>query len=539
MGLFTRKRDTAIAEASSRAYAAEASVEILQEGMADLELMLEDQGWERLVGGADREFSRAGLTRAAKVARVLAIQHPLIKRGLALRHSYVWGQGVEIAARADGNNGAQDVNAVITAFMDDPGNKAALTGAQAREELERALGTDGNVCLACFTNPRTGFVQVRSILFDEITDVICNPDDRDDPWFYRRQWVQETIDPATAYRTTTQMVAYYPAVGYRPRSRYKTIDGHPVVWDAPMIHGSVNRLDGWKFGIGDAYAAITWARLYRDFLIDWATLVKALSQFAWRGSRKGSKAQRAREALTRRPTTPAPAANPNNVGATVLLDEGQNLEAIPKSGATIDSESGRPLAAMVAAALGVPVTMLLADPGTTGNRATAETLDRPTSMEMNGRRSFWTSLLDRVHEHVIREAVRAPQGPLKGSLPRDPVTGRESLVLAQDTDATVEITWPAIDDVDMDTLVKAIVAADGTGKLPPEETVKLLLRALGVKDIDELLEEFFDDDGHWVDPLASAGQAAVDAFRRGQDPAALVGAGGEDDPEPPPEDNEA
>jgi hypothetical protein len=45
---------------------------------------------------------------------------------------------------------------------------------------------------------------------------------------------------------------------------------------------AVNRLDGWKFGIGDAYAALPWARAYDGFLTDWAKLVKALSRFAWR-----------------------------------------------------------------------------------------------------------------------------------------------------------------------------------------------------------------------------------------------------------------
>ena len=58
-----------------------------------------------------------------------------------------------------------------------------------------------------------------------------------------------------------------------------------------------------------------------------------------------------------------------------------------------------------------------------------------------------------------------------------------------------------------------------------------LLLALGVEDVDEKLADITDEDGRWVDPRASAGQAAVDAFRRGEDPAALVGADGEEDPE--------
>ena len=156
-------------------------------------------------------------------------------------------------------------------------------------------------------------------------------------------------------------VAYYPALRYRPTTRPRFIDEHEVMWDAPVLHVSVNRLDGWKFGIGDAYASLSWARGYKDFLADWATLVKALSQFAFRASTKGSKAQKLRERIARRPTTTAPDGNPNSVGATMVTGEDVTFEAIPKTGATIDSESGRPLAAMIAAGLDIPVTILLAD----------------------------------------------------------------------------------------------------------------------------------------------------------------------------------
>lgn len=504
-----------------RAHAAESELEIIRESLADLELALEDTGWQRLTLGASQEFSREGLGRAAEVARVMAIANPLIKRGLNVRSAYIWGQGVQIQARANGEESTEDVNAVVQAFLDDEGNRAALTGDQAHEELERALGTDGNVFLACFTSPLTGFVQARSIPFDEITDVITNPDDRDDPWYYRRQWTQRTVTREGRVETQARTV-FYPALRYRPATRPKSIDGHEVMWDAPVLHVNVNRLDGWKFGIGDAYAALPFARLYRDFLADWATLVKALSQFAFRASTKGSKAQKLRERIARRPTTTAPDGNPNSVGATMVTGEDVTFEAIPKTGATIDSESGRPLAAMIAAGLDIPVTILLADPGQTGARAVAETLDQPTRLVMTQRRALWTSVFQSVLGYVVKQAVKAPRGPLRGTILRDPFTGREVVVLAGDTDATVEVEWPPLDELPLETIVKAIVEADGTGKMPPEQTVKLLLQALGVKDVDEILEEFLDEDGKFVDPFASAGQAAVNAFRRGEDPAAVV-----------------
>jgi ABC-type multidrug transport system fused ATPase/permease subunit len=66
----------------------------------------------------------------------------------------------------------QDVNAVVQEFLDDDVSRAALTGHQAKIRLETAIGTDGNVFIALFTNPLTGKVTPRTLPFDEIVDKI-------------------------------------------------------------------------------------------------------------------------------------------------------------------------------------------------------------------------------------------------------------------------------------------------------------------------------------------------------------------------------
>jgi hypothetical protein len=73
--------------------------------------------------------------------------------------------------------------------------------------------------------------------------------------------------------------------------------------------------------------------------------------------------------------------------ATAVMSPDATMAPMHSSGATIDSGSGKPLAGMVAAALDVPITMLLADPGVTGARATAETLDKPLELTTGSRRS--------------------------------------------------------------------------------------------------------------------------------------------------------
>jgi hypothetical protein len=511
---------------------AEATIDLLEselrESLADVELGLEDRSWRALSSAAEVEFTRHGLLTAARLCRVMAIVNPLVKRALNLRSAYVWGEGVEISARATGssqdNQAEQDVNAVVQEFLDDKATLKVFTSAAARETNERTLGTDGIFALALFTMPLTGRVQPREIASDEIVDVICNPDDAAEVWFYKRQWVRKSVSLADGTPVTETVTTYYPDIDYRPRgARPVRVNGEEVMWDAPMAVLTVNGLSGWQFGIGDAFAAIPWARAYKEFLEDWAKLVKSLSRFAWRlsaGSK--SKATTAATAVAKAMTSDPTGLSGDKVGGAAIGGPNMGtLEAIPKSGATIDSGSGKPLAGMVAAGMDVPVTMLLADPGVTGARATAETLDRPTELMAKQRREVWADFHKRVLGYVIDQAVKAPRGALKGTVTRDE-WGREVVTLAGDTERTIEISWPDLTETPVDILVTAITTADDTRKLPPLTIAKLLLQALGVTDADEILETLVDEDGNWQDPYATAGSAAADAFRRGEDPAGAL-----------------
>lgn len=64
---------------------AEYRAEKLNESMAQMQLAMEDMGWEKLTGQFAQEFTRDGLERAAELSRTMAVANPLIKRGLAIR----------------------------------------------------------------------------------------------------------------------------------------------------------------------------------------------------------------------------------------------------------------------------------------------------------------------------------------------------------------------------------------------------------------------------------------------------------------------
>lgn len=504
---------------------------LLRENMADLVLAMEDKGWHDIASSVQRDFSPEARKTLSSLCRSMSIANPLLKRGMQIRIGYIWGQGVQLRARAAGEEQAQDVNAVVQAFWD--ANTTTLSGTTAHDQLERGAATEGNVYIACFTSPVTGDVRIRTALADEVVDIICNPDDRDEPWFYIREVPQKVVEKAyqpggTRTRNQVTRIAH-PALGYRPQQRPKSIDGIPIRWDAPIKHVRVNPVAGWRFGIPDVYASLAWARAYKDFLVDWAQLTHSLAMIAWQatGGTK-SKAQTVATGIAKAANGPGVGAIPPvgarpPAGQTAVGTPDVKLEAVSKSGATIDANSGKPLAGMAAAGLGLPVTMLLADPGVTGARAVAETLDLPTILEMGMRRLLWQAAFTDIIEYVIDQAAIAPRGPLRGTMSRDE-WGQLVVTLTGDVEKTLDWEWPPLVDVDPVELIKAITtAADTTiGRAVPVVLLRLLLNALGVKDVDEVLDEVTDDDGNFIDPEMTAGQAAVDGFRRGEDPAQVL-----------------
>lgn len=504
MGLFDRFRGTPTPDPM---------VEVLTESVRDLSLQLEDRGWKKIGSDDENTMTREALVQAAQDGRALAVAHPLVRRGISLRASYVHGQGgPQLSVDLDGGD---DVNAVVQSWWSSRENQNALTGPEARTRLERSLSTDGNVFIACFTNKQTGDVTNRTIPMEQITDVISNPEDRMQVWFYKRTY---TLKPEAFSTLEDTVTVLYPDLAYAPAIRPHTIQGHKVLWDQPVRHVKVNDLDGWAYGIGDTFSIAPYARGYRDFLNDWLKLMKSLSQFAWRGTAEGKRAQRARQALSR--AQQGVPGNDGSVGAAYVSAPGEGLEAIPKSGATIDADSGRPILAMIAAGLDVPVTMLSTDPGITGARSTAETLDKPMMLAMRARQDVWTAVYIDIAEYRIEQAIRA--GKLTGQVVRDAWTQTDAAVLNGGEPAVIHVDWPDLSTESVDEAVAAIKDADSTGKLPPLIIVRLLLTALGVEDIDTILEDLTDEDGGFIDPYGQIGQGLVNAFNRGGDPAAVL-----------------
>lgn len=468
------------------------TLDMLTERLADLELALEDEGWVKLDFMSDLEFSRDGLAKICKLARVMWLKNPIIKRGVNVQTFYVFGQGMSISAKAP------EVNEVVQAFLDDAKNEAELTTHEARMEKERDLQIESNIFFCFFTKADTGRVRVRTIPFDEIVDVIKNPEDSKEPWYYKRSWTQKTLDPSTGFSKVEPKVAYYPDWRYQPpaKERLKTIGTDPIMWDNPVYHVRTGGLSNMTFGVSEVYAAIDWARAYKDFLENWSTIVKAYARFAWNASGMGS--QTAMDALKTKlgstlPTTGVETNPPPVVASTLLTPGNQKMEPIRTAGATTAAEDGRRLLLMAAMVFGLPETFF--SDASVGTLATAKSLDRPTELQMLTRQTLWANIHRNILNFVVLQAVKA--GTLPGTIiDEDDGTPRIDL---GDIDPTITISYPPILEHDIAVIVDAIKQAatlDGqplAGTIDMPTVARMMLSALGEEDIDAMLEQQFPE----------------------------------------------
>lgn len=499
----------------------------LRERIAELEYSSGNDDGDRWLpmaaAGEALEFSRGFVGDIMRLARIYWLKSPLIRRGVNVKADYVFARPVTIASPDE------DVNAVLQTFIDDERNQTEFTSHASRIQLERELQTDGNLFFAMLPNAETGRIRIKTLPADEITDIITDPNDRHAAQYYKREWLERTTDMATGATKETKRVAFYRDWRYKPDQDRSSIGKAEVIEGVYVYHVKTGGFSNWKFGVSELYAALDWAKAYKTFLENWATIVQAYARFAFKltttGGRQG--AVNARNRLNTRlgvagagatDTNPAPV-----TGATFIAPEGNDITPIRTSGATTSAEDGRRLLLMVAASFGLPETFF--GDVSVGTLATATSLDRPTELMLSNRQQLWRDIYHDIFRFVVEWAIRAPNGPLRGigSIERNEF-GEDEIIYNDDAPKIV-ITFPSVLEADPQKIIASIkqgATLDGaTPNVIPDFRIiaRMVLTALGENDIDETIDALFptDESAKPVAPAPAAPGAPDDGT--GNDPA--------------------
>jgi len=406
------KQSAEIARLQESNTALSSSVEMLQESFADAMLALDDVGW-RPLGHEENaaEIRLETVKNIAQTTRGLVAINPMIKRGVAVRTTYIWGEGVKF-------QGVDEKDPLLT----DRSNKKFFFSPQAQTELEMVMATDGNL-FTLITKPGGGkrrltetgasVAKLTRVPMKEITGTVSNPANPEDVWFYRREFKVTRESYNTGNVTSQDITAWFPADDYDiENGKPFTIQGKPVVWNSAILHNTANKQVGWKWGAPDLMSVIFWTKAYKEFLENSATLVKAYSRFAFKitaptaGGVKGA-ATKVAQQPTRDPLT----GEHQSVGGTALMGMGTTMSTIGRTGGSVDFNAGLPLAAMVAAGLEIPLTTITSDSGSS-NRSAAETLEAPTMKAMKARQQLWGGFFERLFHYLGKEDVKCIWGKI-------------------------------------------------------------------------------------------------------------------------------
>lgn len=351
-------------------------VAAMRESLASRLVALEDIGWTTLVGkGVDNDsgLDLSELNELAERLRDEAATNPLHVRGAQLRHAYVFGRGMYLTNLGD----------KVEALVKNPYNLQAMFSVQAYATNNLAMFTDGNLFVL-----RDSDNILTVVPMSQITDVALDPNDNAKIRYLKREWISGGKSKAMWYplaRFKNSRVGRgkrRSQTGGIQKSFTQSGKTIPVSQDTVIYHHTTKRQSGWTFGVPDSLAAVVWSVAYREYLSDNAALVKSLAQLAWK-------------------VTTATKAGGNNAAAevkipgtagTAVLGQGNDIAAVSR-GSDVNFGNGQPLAAMVAASLGVPVIALLSSPGATGGSyGAAQTLDEPTLKGMKALQDEWLLL---------------------------------------------------------------------------------------------------------------------------------------------------
>lgn len=467
--------DDAVAAFGSMALSMQESSELLTERIAELEA--ENAEWVKMNEISGDTISKHTIDNIARRSIAYWVKNPLIKRAVELKTSYVFGQGFSVKAKSD------KVQDAVDAFMAEPTNKKVLFSQQSLEQCDTDLQLTGNLFFALFPMAKNDVPAVRTIPLEQITDVIQNPDDAQEVWYYVRSWTETSFNGSMQ---TKQML--YPDLHYllglngKKRKLPKSLRINGVQYsiaEQPIFHLKTNCTNTMEFGISEVYAALDWAKAYKVFLEDWAAIVRALSMFAYKAtSKSGSKGMSKAVSVIANAVSKSNLTNgdlPSQKAGVFAASDNFDLAPMPKSGATVNVEDSRRLLLMVCAATGI-YEHYFGDPST-GNLATAKSMERPMQLMFTERQALWKDTLEEILEYAVSNM---------------------NIVLGKDDDGSIEVTFPSVVEIDTQERINAIISASTlnnqslAGTFDIKTVTNELAIALGLNT--DIVDQLFPED---------------------------------------------
>ena len=442
---------------------------------------LEDLGWINLsMDGAIQDVMIGeGFKKMLRRCKMYYYRNPLAGLWVNLTTDFVFGEGVSEPKATD--NGVQEI---ISKFWNDPDNKASITSYQAQTLLSNKLQYEGNLFFVLFTD-MVGDVRVRVMNTEEIEDIIRDREDRMRPMWYKISTNDRKYNfSSDTYELSMAKIKYCPDWN-NIHPEEGNVPSDKMMEDAVIFHVKINCDINDKFGIPDLFRGIDWIKANKEASEDLATLVRSLSTLAWKKKVKGGQTQvnNLKAALHAKLdlTNIGPGA-----GSTQI--ENQGIETTPidikTGGSQINETSIRQSKLMVCAASRI-FEHYYGDPST-GNLATATTMELPMVKKFKGYQKLWTDIYDAILLYQLTKKIEI--GLLKGGrIDYDEKTRRN--VLFTDFEIKIDIDFPDILSKDPKVVAEALEIAKRTNLISDDTAARIFLLAVNQNNIEQEIDK--------------------------------------------------
>lgn len=454
----------------------------LIETVSTYERTLEDIGWINMSSDPinnQNALIGEGFHKMLKRVKVYYYNNPLAGHWVHLTTSFVFGEGISKPKAKDEKIQTE----VIDPFWDDPDNRLSLSSYIAQQLLCNKVQYEGNLFFIMFDD-EVGNVKVRILNTDEVVDIIRSDDDAMRPLFYKVKNNKSKYNFASdSYEMASTDFIYFPDKDITNPEDYG-VPKNKLRLDARVYHVKINCDINDKFGVPELYRGIDWMKAHKDMSGDLATLIKALSKFAWKKKVTGTQAQVNTIAGAMR--TNASLNNiRNSAGQTQVENQSVDLEAmdIKTGGTDINIKGMREMKLMICAASGL-FEHYFGDPST-GNLATAKSMELPMVKKFVNYQSLWSEIYVTIFKYII--GLKISLGILSGSEEEDTKSGR--MIYKYSGDDGIDTDFPPILETDLQPLAGALSTAKDKGMITDELAAEIFMLALNVNNIDEEMED--------------------------------------------------
>lgn len=485
-----------IDEAADQASTSEEYSRLVESALDQINQRLDYLTWQPIVDQRSdlAELPMEERRKLIRIARQFWIKDPLMHQAVALTTNYTFGEGLRYSSNLD------DVQAELDNFWADEDNQLELTSYQAQEQKSNELQVDGEIFFVLFVDEDLR-VKVRTLPPEEITEVICSPDDHRRPLYYERKFSESTYDMQShRWRpsNTTKTVYYRDWRNYEPGAW--GFDRGIRSEEGVVYHVAVNRISWQKRGYTEMYPALDWAKAHRQLLQDWVTIVKAYSTLAWKAKIKGDDPrdlerirQRIKAMMPTFTQNPGESWTPAGTGGVQVENDEVSLSPVKTSGMATSPSDSREIRLMAGAGMGI-MEHYFGDAGN-ANLATATAMELPMLKKFAARQRLWESVYSSILTYVVQQGVVA--GRVSSVEVTEHADGRGRVVSRRVVhpagQGVLAVKAPPILRADLKAVAESMRLLTEAGLVPTREAARFAMNAMDLPNTEALLLEMDEE----------------------------------------------